>query len=231
MRTWEKWTVASVLILLFRKRIEQSQRHIPLFLAALLALAPFIRMAVWMHYRALQVEPFYLEWEILHNYIFTHYDGLAMGLIFASVLVFRDSVSWIRNTLKHWLWFLVLLTGVLTFFFRVVFIYSFATLIFGTAIWHCLNKPESSITRFLSWPGFQILSRLSYGMYLWYRFPLWRIAQFALQHFPQAAPVFQYFLIFLVDFGIAVILASITYVLIERPFLELRSKLYRTRQA
>ncbi len=225
------YLIASVVILAFRKRISVGQRHIPIFLAGLLAIAPLIRMSVWNHYTALKVDPFYLEWDIIHNYIYTHYDGLAMGLIFASVLVFRPAQSWIRQTMGVWLTALVVLSGILTYFDRIAFVYSFATLIFGAAIWHCLSKPQSRFTRFLSWPGFQIISRLSYGMYLWYRFPLWRIAQFSVSQFPNASPVFQFFLTFAIDFVAAVALAAITYVLIERPFLELRSKLYRVHQA
>lgn len=225
------YLIASVVILLSRKWIARKQQHIPILLAVLLAAAPFIRMMVWMRYSALHVDPFFLEWEIIHNYIYTHYDGLAMGLIFASILVFRPPTAWIRETLGIWLSVLVLITGVLTWFYRVSFLYSFATLIFGLAIWHCLTKPQSRFARAFSWPGFQIISRLSYGMYLWYRFPLWRIAQLSVTHFPRQSPVFQYFLIFVVDFICAVILASITYVFIERPFLELRSKLYRPHQA
>lgn len=225
------YLVASFLILIFRHQIARHQSKIPVVLSFLLLLAPVIRMLVWNHYERLQFTPFAIEWDALHNYIFTHYDGLAMGLIFAGLVVFRAPESWVVKNLEKVLFVFLGLAAGLTYLHRVFFIYSLAALFFGTAVWHCLMHPLGRFARAFSWPGFQILSRLSYGMYLWYRFPLWRIAHFVMFHFVTAPSIFQFLLIFTIDFCCAVLLAGFTYVLIERPFLELRSKLYRTHGA
>ena len=226
------YLIASLLILVFRHQIARHRTKIPVVLSILLLLAPMIRMVVWNHYLQRQVDPFVIEWDALHNYIFTHYDGLVIGLIFAGVVVLRTPESSLSpKKLEGWLLGFLAITAGCTYFYRVYFIYSFAAFLYGTAVWHCLTSPLGRVAKALSWPSFQVLSRLSYGMYLWYRFPLWRIAHFVMANSIGFPALFQFLLIFIIDFICALLLASFTYVLIERPFLELRSKLYRPASA
>jgi peptidoglycan/LPS O-acetylase OafA/YrhL len=67
-------------------------------------------------------------------------------------------------------------------------------------------------------------------MYLWYRFPLWRIASVVMTHFPKAPALLQYTLIFVIAFTCAAVTASVTYLLIEKPFLELRSRMFHKKE-
>ena len=171
------------------------------------------------------LEPLFVEWKILHKHIFTHYDGLTVGLFFASVHVFASTGERIRRYMEPILFGLAVFFGALTFSYSTWFLYSFVAIFFGIAAWHCLTHPTRSLARLLSWPGFQIISRLSYGMYLWYRFPLWRIARGTLSVFPNLSPISQFFVIFGCAFVASACLAALTYVFIESPFLKLRARL------
>ncbi len=222
------YIIASCALFFFRKQIANAPRVIPIFLFSLLLFAPLSRILTWQHYDALNIDRFYIEWELLHSFLHTHYDGLAIGVFLASVQVFASANSFLKTRMGSLLQGGLLVTGILTFFFRLWFLYLFAALAFGAILWQCLTKPNSMISRMMSWSGFQIVSRLSYGMYLWYRFPLWRIARLVNDHTQGMPALFQYSIIFTLAFVAAGALAIVTYVLVERPFLQLRSQLSRS---
>ena len=219
------YILASVFLFLSRRWIKGAERVVFL-LILLLLVEPFIRAGMWSHYIAQGFDPVLLERDIIHNYIFTHADGIAMGLILASVLVFLKPTQKIEKRVTYSLIGACVGLSALTYFYRISFLYSLIAAAYGLIVWFCLAKPNHLITRFLSWKPFQVLSRLSYGMYLWYRFPLWKIAKVVMDHFPNKSSVFQYGLIYGITFVFAAATATATFVLVERPFLNWRERKY-----
>ena len=197
-------------------------RMLPFF-AFLLILLPLARMTVWITQMRLHTDPFTLEWSMIHNYIFTHSDGLIVGFILAYFSVFFQRDDRRQRQLGAVLFSGFLITAIATYFQRVYFTYSLAAFGFGSLVWICLSFPRNIFTRFFSWPGFYVVARFSYGMYLWYRFPLWRISRWVMQILP-VPPVFQYLSICVITYAIAFLAAGLTFFLIEQPFLELRSR-------
>jgi peptidoglycan/LPS O-acetylase OafA/YrhL len=224
------YILTSVILLISSRFLVHSGKRIAVMLGGLLILAPFIRVFTWHHYSMIGMSSFDIEWNILHNFITTHFDGLAMGLLFAALQVFTPEHPTVKKTLMTVLLGSVVALSILTVWNRVYFEYSLAAAGFGAAVWHCLHTPNSIFAKFFSWSGFQVISRLSYGMYLWYRFPLWRIASFVMSHFPTTAPCVQYGIIFILAFSIAAVMAGFTYLLIEKPFLALRDRVYHKKQ-
>lgn len=218
------YIVVPLFLLLVKKRMTNLGKQIPILLAFLFLIAPIIRILTWKQYIS-TVDAHTLEWTILHKHFYTHYDGLVIGLFLASIQVFSEQTAKIRKYLFPGFIVLGLLSFKFTLNHEPTHIYSFISLLFGTALWFCLTQPQHLFSKLLSWSPFQIVSRLSYGMYLWYRFPLWRITQAITHTFPFLPSSIHVILIFLVAFVFAVLAASLTYILIERPFLELRAHL------
>jgi len=215
---------------LTRKWGSQSGEKIALFLVSLLIIAPISRFLTWRVYSTTGMSEFDIEWNIIHSFITTHYDGIVIGLLLAAFEVFTDVCAPLRKHFSRLLIVSLLFLGFLVFLKPLVFTYSFASVLFGSTLWYGLHHRMSKITSLLSWPVFQVISRLSYGMYLWYRFPLWRIARFVMTYFKNVPPLAQYLMIFGIAFVTAVLCASITYVLIEQPFLAMRSRLFQRRE-
>ncbi len=221
------YIIASCTLFFFRKKMINAARIIPATLVALLIIAPFSRILTWQHFDQLKTDHFYLEWELIHSFLHTHYDGLAVGVFLASIQVFASENSFLRSRLNQALFMAVVITGCMNYFYRIWLTYLFAALTFGLLTWTCITKPNHFFSKMMSWSGFQITSRLSYGMYLWYRFPLWRVARIVIDHTQGFSPVVQYSLIFVLAFIAAALLATGTYILVERPFLQLRAQLMR----
>jgi len=219
------YLLTSVALFFALKRVKNLRGIFPL-LGFLLLLAPIFRVLTWQYYLGHGVDPFYLEWEIVHSYFFTHYEGLVVGVAFAATTVLLPSTAKLRSRLSFLLVAGIALAAIGVAFERLAFLYSLISLVFGLAVWHCLQRPEGRFARFFSWPGFGVISRLSYGMYLWYRFPLWRIADFVTRHFSAWPSEVRFGLIFGIDFTLAVAAATVTFLIVERPFLRLRSRIF-----
>ncbi len=219
------YILASGFLFLSRKWVKGAERIV--FVLALVLLAePIIRNIMWDHFIVTGMDPVLLERDIIHNYIISHCDGIVMGLILASVMVFLKPTKKVEKRVTLSLIGATVVTALLASFYRIAFLYSFIAAIFGLVVWFCLAKPGHPVTRFLSWKPFQILSRLSYGMYLWYRFPLWKIARVVMDHFPNSSSIVQYGIIYGITFGFSVFASTGTFILVERPFLEWRAKKY-----
>jgi len=219
------YLLTSIALFFALKRVKNLRKIFPL-LGFLLLLAPLFRNLTWQYYLGHGVDPFYLEWEIVHSYFFTHYEGLVVGVAFAAATVLLPKTAKLRSNFSLLLIAGIILTSIGVAFERLMFLYSLISLAFGLAVWHCLQRPKSTVARFFSWPAFGVISRLSYGMYLWYRFPLWRIADFVSSHFSAWPSEIRFVLIFGIDFTLAAAAATVTFLIVERPFLQLRSRIF-----
>lgn len=220
------YLLASILILSARGLVRTQAGKISHFLVFLFCAVPLARSLVWNFYASRGMDLNFLEWEVVHAYIFTHCDGLLIGLLFASLVVFRPALAVARSWVTPALYVATFAAAALTFADKVLFKYTFVSLVFGLMVWRAVVNPDSVFARLLSWKYFQIFSRLSYGMYIWYRIPLWHIASKTRQYLPDVAPGIQWIVVFGICFTLAMLLAAVTYILVERPFLQLRDQYF-----
>jgi peptidoglycan/LPS O-acetylase OafA/YrhL len=87
------YILTSVIIFFSSRFMLHSGKRIATFLSLLLLSAPLIRILTWQHYQNLGMGSFEIEWNILHNFITTHFDGLAIGLLFAAIEVFSPEAK------------------------------------------------------------------------------------------------------------------------------------------
>lgn len=219
------YIVVPLILLALGKRLNRRAAGASWLFASFFFLAPFIRHLTWLGAQRFSIAPSGVDSRLLHDSLFTHYDGLVVGLFLASIFVYTEPGASIRKRLGPLLGRLTVFVGSLAYFFPIAFRFSFLGLLFGTLVWAGLAERPTRMGRLLAWPGFQVLSRLSYGMYLWYRFPLWRIAHAVVGRNPFDSPFLDYLLIFGLTYIFAMVAATVTYVAIEAPFLALRNRL------
>jgi peptidoglycan/LPS O-acetylase OafA/YrhL len=189
--------------------------------------APLVRALVWLPFvRAGQGD---LAHELDHLYLpfHTHYDGLALGLVIASVPVPH------RERWRSPLWVLsaVLLAGCLRWFNRPLFNYTGLALIFGSLVLQVLASSRGWLARLFAWRPFQISSRLSFGIYLWYRLLLPALSRWTGIHNPVLSSAVQYTLLTLLTLVAATTTGFVTYLLLEQPILRWRNQLLRQHKA
>jgi len=162
----------------------------------------------------------------LYGPIHTHCDGLLVGLFLAWASVKRPET--LQPEHPHpWRWPLVAIVAgfVLRAIDQALFSFSGLALIYGGLVALGL-RAGPRVKQLTAWRGFHVLSRLSYGMYL--------------NHFevmPRLLPRLTHALVPLVGSGwvlaaiaylVAIVtsalVAAVTFVLIEEPFLALREK-------
>jgi peptidoglycan/LPS O-acetylase OafA/YrhL len=193
---------------------------------ALFLLAPMIRFLVWKNAGAPHIPD--AEWMVTKIYFpfHTHLDGLIIGMIYSNLA--SDPVAKGSRLLQSgWtmLGLAILAAAALKFSNHVLFEYTGLALVFGTLIWFCLRTRPNFATRALSWRGFYLVSRLSFGMYLLHQVPMKAATQWALVSFGFARPSLQFTAAFLGDVLLTMGMAAVGYVVIEHPFLKLRSRL------
>jgi peptidoglycan/LPS O-acetylase OafA/YrhL len=163
---------------------------------------------------------------VLYTPFHTHCDGLLAGLIVSNL--FADPNT--KQVFSHRLLPLsVPLCAIAALALRqshhAVFGYTALALVFGAAVATCAGA-STRWTRLLEGRALHLIARLSFGMYLNYRFLLPTLAH-AVN--PAQMPGSSMLLVSL--YAVTVVsagaLAAVTFVLIERPFLRLRGSLLR----
>jgi len=162
----------------------------------------------------------------IYGPIHTHCDGLLVGLFLAWVSV-RGPAALSPEHPHPWRWPLVAIVGgfLLREVDRPLFSFSGLALVYGGMVALGL-RAGPRVRQLTAWRGFHVLSRLSFGMYLNHFEVLPRI----LPGMTRAlVPMLgSGLLLATVVFGIAVLssalVASVTFVLIEDPFLALRER-------
>jgi peptidoglycan/LPS O-acetylase OafA/YrhL len=185
----------------------------------LLALMPVVR-AVTLHGAG------EAGFDRIYGPIHTHCDGLLVGLFLAWASVKRPA-SLSPEHPHPWRWPLVAIVGgfVLRGIDQALFSFSGLALIYGGLVALGL-RAGPRVKQLAAWRGFHVLSRLSYGMYL--------------NHFevlPRLLPRLTRELVPLVGSGwvlaaiaylVAIVssalVAAVTFILIEEPFLALRER-------
>ena len=107
---------------------------------------------------------------------------------------------------------------------RRIFLFSGAACFFGAAVWFLLARPQLS-ARWLGLRPFYVVSRLSYGMYLNHLLLLWLPMTLGLRLPMGGFPGLHCILITVLLTLLSVAVSSVSYCLIESPFLRLRDRL------
>ncbi len=165
--------------------------------------------------------------KLTYTPLHTHSDGLAIGVIIAWIAIMQPSKM--KGTIRSNVTVLVL-TLVVAFTLRdyvsqSVFAFSALALMYGAVAFVLLRTKRQP--QFLSWPGFYVLSRLSYGIYLNHFGVLDHVVS-PIQLIVGRSPV-GFVICWCVILTITSALAFLTFAYIELPFLNLRDHWSRPR--
>jgi len=218
LSTEEQFYLAVPLLLLGVERVfgPRGQAWVPL---GLLVLMPVVR-AVTLHWMG------EAGFDRIYGPIHTHCDGLLVGLFLAWVSVKRPAA--LSPEQAHpWRWPVLAILGgfVLREIDRPLFSFSGLGLVYGGIVTLGL-RAGPRVRHLTAWRGFHVLSRLSFGMYLNHFEVLPRIlpgTTRALVPVLGSGPLLAA-VAFLVAVLSSALVASVTFVLIEDPFLALRDR-------
>jgi len=153
--------------------------------------------------------------------IHTHSDGLAFGVLLAWFVIVGPGILQMRTALKVLCAVLMIALAVgLYSLSRDIFNFTSLALIYGAATFYGVGLISSSAV--LNWRGFYIISRLSYGVYL-NHFGLLPIVVRWLSPL-RAHGYLSFCIAYLLTFLFCLATAALTFLLIEWPFLWLRSR-------
>ena len=218
LSTEEQFYLLVPLLLLAVQRVlgPRGQAWVPL---VLLALMPVVRAVTLQGMGE-------AGFDRIYGPIHTHCDGLLVGLFLAWVSVRRPTVLSPEHP-HPWRWPLVAILGglVLREIDRPLFSFSGLGLIYGGIVALGL-RAGPRVRQLTAWRGFHVLSRLSFGMYLNHFEVLPRLLPAITR--PLVPMLGSGPLLAAVVFAAAVVasalVASVTFVLIEDPFLALRER-------
>lgn len=218
LSTEEQFYLVVPLLLLGVQRLfgPRGQAWVPV---VLLALMPLVR-AVRLHGAG------EAGFHLIYGPIHTHCDGLLVGLFLAWVSLRRPGA--LSSEHPHpWRWPLVAIVGglVLREIDRPLFSFSGLGLVYGATVALGL-RAGPRVRQLTSWRGFHVLSRLSFGMYLNHFEVLPRVLPGltrALVPLLGTGPLLAA-VVFVVAVLSSALVASVTFVLIEDPFLALRAR-------
>ncbi len=100
----------------------------------------------------------------------------------------------------------------LSYRFRLLFGFSLDGIAICMLLWVCVNHDRGAVGRLLRWRPLVLLGRMSYGVYLWQQLFLNPEGRGFMYWWPASL-------------GFALLAASVSYVLVERPFLLLKADL------
>ena len=187
-------------------------------------LALLVNRAIYIHYSTLSVADLRQK---LYLPMITHADGLAVGLLLAWVGVFYPELI---KSKRFRLWTcasMIVLGMVLYAINQVLFNYTTLGLIFGAAALWGIGLEKTP--KLLSWHGFYIISRLSYGMYLNHFGLLGRLRSLLLGvRVRGGEPAF--WALYILSILASLAIAFITFQLIEWPFLQIRARWLETKK-
>jgi peptidoglycan/LPS O-acetylase OafA/YrhL len=208
------YTLTPIVLSLFALKIRPRRMWIlPLFaIVALVSARAWVALHSTLPEAALRT--------VLYFPIYTHADGLAVGMFLAWIAIFK----------KHWLQsklFVAVAAGVMLACGLLLYRVSSLLLNFTALglIYGCLELYGISVLPLpgvLHWRGFYLVSRLSFGLYLNHSAVLFAIYP-KLADLSERGP-FGFWGAYLLSLLVSLAVAMFTFLSIERPFLRLRAR-------
>jgi peptidoglycan/LPS O-acetylase OafA/YrhL len=153
--------------------------------------------------------------------LYTHADGLAIGLLLAWFSVFYPKLIQSKRLRLSVCGGMIVAGSGLYALDKVLYSFTSLALMFGAAALWGLGLERTP--KLLNWHGFYIISRLSYGMYLNHFGLLERLGSLLLGlRLKGGEPAFWAF--YLVSVLASMAVAFVTFQLIEWPFLQIRAR-------
>ena len=211
----EQFYILAPLSLVVFKRLLKPARMWIVPVAALLLLNFGRMMTVWNST---------LPEAALRQYMYApinfHSDGLALGMLLAWVSVFRP--EWIRSTAIRWpVAIAMFLCGAVVYrIMPIVTNFTALALIYGSLT--LLGMAAARVPAVLNWHGFYLISRLSFGMYLNHFGLLEHMFNF-MGEWSKSGGQVTYWLCYGVSLLFSIAIACVTFLLVEWPFLKLRT--------
>lgn len=208
------YLIAPVLILVLSTYV-LAAKYMWLLPASWLAVVPLVR-AVMLHSGA-------ADGDIrLYTPLYSHSEGLAVGLLLAWISVFHRRVFHSTLFRINASASMLLCAFCLYIVNRSAFKFASLALIFGAMM---LLSLAAHAQRVLRWHGFYILSRLSYGVYL-NHFELQPLIWSAVSHWRTVKGEPAFWVLYILCFAASMGIAFLTFQLIEWPFLALRTRIF-----
>lgn len=219
LSTEEQFYILIPISLLLLSRILQL-RHMWIFPVAVLAYLPLVR-ALMIHAYGVEAAR-----ERMYFPIHTHSDGLAIGILLAWTAVnYPESLK--SGVMRKLIPPLAAVIGFALYTLdRNVFNYTSLALLYGAMTLYGLTVRQCNGV--LNWHGFYIVSRLSYGMYL-NQFGLLPYVTHWIQPL-KGIGIAGLLLAYLLSFVACALFAFVTFMLVERPFLDLRDRWLASRK-
>ena len=204
--------------------LKNNRKFLVLATAAVFLSQPLLRLAVnW----------FYAKERVVWVMPFAHFDTISAGLLLGTVAGTRmfqrvpGDLFAVIGAAVFGLMFFVAPGGDFAMFLpdRNVFMFTFLAFAFSFIVLGCLDA-TSWLSRLLALQPFVFLGRISYGLYVWH----WAGNQFAP---PLASPwlsaymtneVASWFAVVVPALSLTVVLAVLSYYVLERPFLRIKSR-------
>lgn len=234
LATEEQFYLAAAVLFATAGRHLLPGRRFPVLCLMLLTLAPLSR-ALTLHLAGPTATDDVM-WRILQLYrpLHTHFDGLVGGLLIAWCLAKPCNSSGAASPRPR-AGVVLVACGIAAIVLRVAAplsgTYTALALVFGALVWMAASGSGGGFTRLLGSTPLHVVSKLSYGIYLVHERLLPELTP-AVVHATRGLPGSLQFVVMLgVALAGCLVVAALTYFLIERPFLQLRSRWSRTRSA
>jgi peptidoglycan/LPS O-acetylase OafA/YrhL len=217
------YIISPLLMIIFAKFKELKLRHFRYFLWFILLMAPVVRyLVLFLKYNTI-TPPTPMVIKSIYKPLHTNFDSLILGLILANLKV--------ENKLKNLkvggcLFLFVAVSLGFRIYFKNLFNYSLIAGVFAFLVWLGLYC-EETVKKYFNWKFFTLIAKLSFGIYLWHIFLGKRVAPFISESLGSQSDLMKYTMFFISYSFLAVVMASITFVVIEKPFLRIRNRVLK----
>jgi peptidoglycan/LPS O-acetylase OafA/YrhL len=222
------YIIAPLLLIATRRRDTTLAAYRP-YLVAGLILMPVLRGVTWWYLTGdLWAEDHRLYYKVARP-LHTHADGLIFGMLIANYAVAFPKVS-DRPFAKAWVPVVATVIAVgMQILQKQTLHFTAVTLIFSASCWWLLCSPRLFARVTDSW-WFYLVSRLSFGMYLNHQYFQHDVVEmFVSRQWLSQSPTLQVFAAFVCVTGMSMCAATVTYCIVEYPFLKLRERVFSKR--
>lgn len=158
----------------------------------------------------------------------THFEsilfGLAVGLGVFDTLFKRIPSLLLAVAGVAGIYFSTMLPNVWTIDWSLMGLYPLVGLSVALLVYATLKAQHHPATAWLRWKPVAFLGKISYGLYLFHLATIDLVEKWVILNFPGKLPLMQSMLIFGIALAATILIASLSYILIEKPFLKVKSR-------